>query len=382
MKDIDLLQELNSICKKNTREQNDIDQILIEFAGRITQSLNIERMGIWLLDYEQREMNSIGEYDMRDESFQKNNVIPFSVCPEYFSALEKDELLYIPNVQESPITQGLNESYSIPAGIISLLSVPMRLDGQLIGVMCFEKTGDEIKEFDEKERFFAHSLSLVFSSNLEGSKRRALQADLDQELREKETLLKEIHHRVKNNLAVVSSLVTMQSAKAKDDFHRELLDDCRGKIQSIADIHDIVYQTNSFSSISVRKYFSQLLEEILQFYDGEEKDISIALRIDDFELSTQTLIPLGLIVNEVVTNSLKHAFTTTRGGEVSFTLVEDGEFLQLNIIDDGIGFGEGENGHERLGMEIIQDLADQIDAKFSFYSDEDGVTFHLKAPLE
>jgi two-component sensor histidine kinase len=304
------------------------------------------------------------------------------MCPEYFAALEKDELLYVPNVLESPITKGLNESYNKPSGIITLLDIPLRFDGQMIGVMCFEKTGDEVKEFDNKERFFAQAISMVFSSNLEARKRRALQAHLDQELHEKETLLKEIHHRVKNNLAVVSSLVNMQSTKAKDDYHRQLLDDCRGKIQSIADIHDIVYQTNSFSAISVRKYFSQLLEEILQFYDGDEKDISVALRIDDFELSTQSLIPLGLIVNEVVTNAFKHAFEGMQGGEVSFTLIQDKGFLQLNIIDNGVGFGDSENGHERLGMEIIKDLAEQIDATFSFYSDEDGVTFHLKAPLE
>ncbi|PWL32571.1 MAG: hypothetical protein DCO96_03235 [Fluviicola sp. XM-24bin1] len=382
MKDIDLLQELNSISKTHTLQRNEIDEIMIEFAGRITRSLKIERMSVWLLDYNKQEMTSMGEYDLRDESFKKESVIPMSMCPEYFAALEKDELLYVPNVLESPITKGLNESYNKPSGIITLLDIPLRFDGQMIGVMCFEKTGDEVKEFDSKERFFAQAISMVFSSNLEARKRRALQAHLDQELHEKETLLKEIHHRVKNNLAVVSSLVNMQSAKAKDDYHRQLLDDCRGKIQSIADIHDIVYQTNSFSAISVRKYFSQLLEEILQFYDGDEKDISVALRIDDFELSTQSLIPLGLIVNEVVTNAFKHAFEGMQGGEVSFTLIRDKGFLQLNIIDNGVGFGDSENGHERLGMEIIKDLAEQIDATFSFYSDEDGVTFHLKAPLE
>lgn len=382
MQDIDLLQELNSISKTHALQRDEIDQIMIEFAGRITRSLKIERMSVWLLDYDKREMTSMGEYDLRDESFQKDNVIPMSLCPEYFEALEKDEILYVPNVLESPITEGMKEKYCKPAGVITLLDIPLRFDGQMIGVMCFEKTGDEIKVFDSKERFFAHAISMVFSSNLEARKRRALQDHLDKELHEKETLLKEIHHRVKNNLSVVSSLLNMQSAKAKDDYHRELLDDCRGKIQSIADIHDIVYQTSSFSAISVRKYFTQLLEEILQFYDGDQKDISIALNIDDFELSTQALIPLGLIVNEVVTNSFKHAFTGMEGGEVSFTLVQDGELLQLNIIDNGIGFDEDDASKARLGMDIINDLADQIDATFSFYSDEDGVTFHLKAPLE
>ncbi|MDA8648282.1 ATP-binding protein [bacterium] len=382
MQKIDLLHELNSISKTHMLQRNAIDQIMIEFAGRITRSLDIERMSVWLLDYDKQVMTSMGEYDLRDNSFQKDNEIPMSICPEYFAALEKDEILYVPNVLESPITAGLTESYNKPKGVISLLDIPLRFDGSMIGVMCFEKTGDKVKTFDSKVRFFAHAISMVFSSNLEARKRRALQEHLDKELHEKETLLKEIHHRVKNNLAVVSSLVNMQSSKAKDDYHRGLLEDCRGKIQSIADIHDIVYQTSSFSAISVRKYFDQLLEEILQFYDGDDKDISIALKVDDFELSTQALIPLGLIVNEVVTNSFKHAFTNTEGGEVSFTLIKDNGFLQMNIIDNGIGFDEEPTANGNLGLEIIKDLADQIDATFSFYSDEDGVTFHLKAPLE
>ncbi|MCR9171426.1 MAG: ATP-binding protein [bacterium] len=382
MQEIDLLQELNTISKTHLLQRSEIDQIMIEFAGRITRSLKIERMSVWLFNYEKREMTSLGEYDLRDDSFSKDTVISFSSCPEYFSALEKDELLYVENVLESPITAGLKESYSIPANIITLLDIPLRFEGQMIGVMCFEKTGDEVKVFDSKERFFAHAISMVFSSNLEARKRRALQAHLDRELQEKETLLKEIHHRVKNNLSVVSSLVNMQSSKAKDAYHKELLDDCRGKIQSIADIHDIVYQTSSFSDISVRKYFSQLLQEILQFYDGDEKSISIVMNIEDFELSTQVLIPLGLIVNEVVTNSFKHAFPSSEGGEVSFTLIREDGQLQLNIIDNGKGFDEDDENNARLGMEIIHDLADQIDATFSFYSDEDGVTFLLKAPLE
>ncbi|XOV66488.1 MAG: histidine kinase dimerization/phosphoacceptor domain -containing protein [Fluviicola sp.] len=382
MKEIDLLQELNSISKTHSLQREEIDQIMIEFAGRITRSLKIERMSVWLLNYDERKMTSLGEYDKRDESFKKDTVIPMSMCPEYFAALEKDEILYVPNVLESPITSGLNENYSKPAEIISLLDIPLRFDGQMIGVMCFEKTGTEVKEFDGKERFFAQAISLVFSSNLEARKRRALQEHLNNELNEKETLLKEIHHRVKNNLAVVSSLLNMQSSKAKDAYHRGLLEDCRGKVQSIADIHDIVYQTNSFSAISVQKYFSQLLEEILQFYDGDEKDISIELNIDDFELSTQTLIPLGLIVNEVVTNSFKHAFKEKSGGEVSFTLIEKDGFIQMNIIDNGVGFNEEDSTQYRLGMDIVSDLADQLDATYSFFSDESGVTFHLKAPME
>ncbi|GAB5416920.1 MAG: hypothetical protein Crog4KO_17870 [Crocinitomicaceae bacterium] len=382
MSEVDLLQELNTLSKKHSLQRDDIDQIMVEFARRITKSLKIERMGVWLFQPNSEEIVSMGEYDARDDSFKKNKVFSISSCPEYFKALESDEMLYVKNVLESEITQGLKDIYSIPNQIITRLDIPLRFEGEMIGVMCFEKTGNETKEFNPNETFFANAISLVFASNLEARKRRALQEHLDRELREKDTLLKEVHHRVKNNLSVVSSLIKLQSSKAKDEYHVQLLEDCWGKIQSIADIHDIVYQTKSFAAINVSSYFSQLLEEILQFYDGDEKDISIALNISDFELSIQTLIPLGLIVNEIVTNSFKHAFKGKEGGEVSFTLIEKEGFLQMNIIDNGNGFNSEDSENARLGMEIVNGLADQIDATFSFYTDEEGVTFHLKAPMK
>lgn len=376
MKDVDLLQEINSLSKIHALQRNDIDEIMIDFAGRITQSLQIERMSVWLLNYEKREMTSLGEYDSRDASFRKDTVIPMSICPEYFSALEKDEALYVENVLMSPITMGLNEGYSKPAGVISLLDIPLRFEGDMIGVMCYEKTGEEPKNFNEKERFFAHAISMVFSSNLEARKRRALQHNLDQELREKETLLKEVHHSVKNNLAVISSLINMQSCKAKDAYHRDLLDECRGKIQSIADIHDIVYQNKSYSDISVRAYFTQLLNGIKGFYENKDRTVTHAIHIQEFDLSVEHLIPLGLIVNEVVTNCYKHAFRNVQDGEIVFDLKRKNKHLTLKIADNGIGLKKTEDLEEGLGMEIIHDLAEQIDASYT-YENEKGTSFRL-----
>jgi two-component sensor histidine kinase len=131
----------------------------------------------------------------------------------------------------------------------------------------------------------------------------------------------------------------------------------------------------------VQTYFTQLLEEILQFYDGEDKAISISSDISDFMLSTQTLIPLGLIVNELVTNSFKHAFKSRENGEVSFSLTKDDSKISMTISDDGTGFVTEESENANLGMEIIHDLADQIDATFNFINNN-GVTFHLEAPLK
>ncbi|MCH2228705.1 MAG: hypothetical protein MK105_00065 [Crocinitomicaceae bacterium] len=380
MKDIDLIQELNSISQTHTLQRNDIDDIMIEFAGRIIQSLKIERMSVWLFRESSKDIVSMGEYDSRVAKFDKDTVVPASEYSKYLKVLRKSSILYIENMLEDPVVSEFKEGYTIPNEIISRLDVPLKFEGKVIGYMSFEKTGDIPKTFDTKEIFYIHSLSLVFASNLEARKRRALQSHLDHELKEKEILLKEIHHRVKNNLSVVSSLIRLQSSKAKDSYHKHLLEDCWGKIQSIGDIHDIVYQSKSFSSVNVKVYFQRLINEILEFYDETRPNVKLHLDISEFNLAMKNLIPLGLIVNEIITNSLKHAFDEKSKGEIFFTLMGYQKEFKLNIRDNGCGFHQ-ENQTDGLGLEILSGLAEQIDAKYNFDNIENGVSFNLQAPI-
>ena len=353
MTEIDLLEEINSISKIHTLKRHDIDRIMIELAERITKSLRIERISVWLLDPTGSAIVSMGEYDNRTDTFTKENTLHRTDAPKYFEEIAKNDIVYVRDVTTSPITSSMNENYNIPNEIISLLDIPLRMDGRLIGVMCYEKTGTIPKEFTEKERFFAMSSALVFASNLEARARRVIQSELDQQLAEKETLLKEIHHRVKNNLAVVSSLIKLQSEKARDQFHQSLLDECVNKIRSIADIHEIVYQNNSLSEISTIDYFSKLLDGIKAFYSSKDVKVELTKNIEDFTLSLEKMIPLGLIVNEVLTNAYKHAFPDGRAGHISFDLEENDDSVELMISDNGVGMPEKSELEPKLGIEII-----------------------------
>ena len=364
MIEIDLLDEINSISKIHTLKRDDIDLIMIEFAQRITRSLRIERMSVWLLNTDETAIVSMGEYDTRFETFKKDSVLDVKNAPNYFAEISKNEILYIADVTVSPITESMNETYNFPNQIKSLLDIPLRIDGKLLGVMCFEKTGDLVKTFSEKERFFAMAISLVFASNLEARARRSLQAVLDEQLAEKETLLKEIHHRVKNNLAVVSGLIGLQSSKARDSYHRNLLDECKNKIRSIANIHDIVYQNESLSEISTKAYFETLLSGLHTFYANSELLVEQKVTVQDFHLTIEQMIPLGLIVNEVITNAYKHAFRGRKTGTISFELKQNDDSIVLMISDDGVGLPDDSVFDPRLGMEIIADLAEQLDARY------------------
>jgi len=376
MEEIDLLEEINSISKIHTLKRDDIDRIMIELAQRITQSLRIERISVWLMDAKGSSIVSIGEYDSRDNVFSKDSTLLREDAPNYFEEIAKNDIIYVKDVTTSSVTESMNENYNLPNQIISLLDVPLRMDGRLIGVMCYEKTGSVPKEFNEKERFFAMSTSLVFASSLEARARRTIQEELDQQLAEKETLLKEIHHRVKNNLAVVSSLIKLQSEKARDEYHRSLLNECVNKIRSIADIHEIVYQNNSLSEISAVDYFNKLLDGIQAFYSQNDAKVDLVKNIQDFTLSIEKMIPLGLIVNEVITNAYKHAFTERNTGLISFDLVKSKKSIELTIKDTGVGIAKDSEFEPKLGMEIISDLAEQLDAEYAIKASA-GTEFSL-----
>ncbi|MCB9195669.1 MAG: GAF domain-containing protein [Flavobacteriales bacterium] len=378
---INLLEELNNISKIHTLSRDDIDNLMIEFARRVLTTLKLERMSVWIFNEDRTEIVSIGEYDLPTHQFTKDSHLKRENYPSYFKAISENKILLVENVHTNPQTIELDSDYSAPNNVISLMDIPMRLEGELIGVMCFEKTGQHERVFSKKEQVFALSIAIVFASNLEARYRRALQARLDEELKEKTILLNEIHHRVKNNLSVVSSLVHLQSYKAKDSFHESLFEECRTKIDSIASIHEIIYKTRSYSKIDLKLYFDRLLEELATFYSTEDSKITLHSDICKGSIELEQALPLALILNEVITNSYKHAFEDRDKGEIKVTLKMLDHVLVLEIKDDGIGIKDHFITMKSLGMEIIDSLTEQLEGKRN-YTAEQGTRFVLEFPVK
>lgn len=372
---LNLLQELDSISKIHTLKRDDIDTMMIEFAKRILVVYRLERLNVWLFNQQKDALVSIGEYDARTQSFTKGNKLFRSDFPNYFNAISENEIILVEDANSNAITQELSETYSKPNDVKSLMDIPLRICGDLIGVMCFEKTGAKKRNFTEEEQSFALSLSIVFATNLEARHRRELQHKLDKELHEKTILLKEIHHRVKNNLSVVASLINLQAAKAKDDYHRGLFNECNNKINSISSIHDIIYRSKSLSEINANEYLSTLLNNLKRFYDS--RSIDLEFYVEDLLLDLEYALPLALIVNEVVTNSYKHAFNNKTTGKIKVALTSEGDFITLQIKDDGLGFVNTNEAGNTLGFDIINGLTEQISGNASFESNN-GTQFVLK----
>ncbi len=194
---------------------------------------------------------------------------------------------------------------------------------------------------------------------------------LEQQNKEKEFLLKEIHHRVKNNLGIVSSLLDLQAAKMKDPAAIEAIEDSRNRVYSMSMIHQKLYLGKNLSSIEMKDYFINLSKHIIDSY-GVNELIEFDYELDEVQLDVDSAIPLGLIVNELLTNSFKHAFPNSKQGivKIVFQRMENKRFL-LEIIDNGIGINDTDKNNDQstgFGTLLIDLLVKQLDGSMTVFN--------------
>lgn len=203
-------------------------------------------------------------------------------------------------------------------------------------------------------------------------------AELTKQKEEKEILLKEIHHRVKNNLQVINSLINLQSGNVKDPEALSIFEECKNRIKSISLIHESLYKSNQVSQINLRDYLSMMVKSLIDTY-RIDKNIELKTDLNIHYLNLNTILPLGLMLNEIISNSLKYAFPDRKDGEIYIQLKADGEFYELTIGDNGIGYkGDPfEGDHPTLGLELVKILADQLDGTIQKMSVE-GTYYYLK----
>ena len=193
---------------------------------------------------------------------------------------------------------------------------------------------------------------------------------LQQQNQEKEFLIKEIHHRVKNNLEVVSSLLSLQSTHIDDKKIKDNMLQIQNRIQSMSMIHQNLYQGKNLGSIEMKNYFNILGDYVLQSY-GTEQRIVMVYDMEELELNVDIATPIGLIVNELITNSLKYAFPNNLTGVITIKLVQKFEHLELTVTDNGVGIQKGkELSGTGFGTQLITLLTKQLDGKMVLHQEK------------
>lgn len=188
---------------------------------------------------------------------------------------------------------------------------------------------------------------------------------LEKQNKEKEFLLKEIHHRVKNNLETISSLLALQTAQVDNEELREIMQESQNRVQSMGIIHQNLYQGENLSAIEMKNYFENLGRYIIDSFDAADR-ISLECNMAPFQLNVDRAIPIGLIVNEIMTNSLKYAFPHNRKGKIRINLKEENSHLYLSVADDGVGIDkDSQVKGTGFGTQLVGLLTQQLDGKMT-----------------
>jgi len=208
----------------------------------------------------------------------------------------------------------------------------------------------------------------------------ALNAMLD----EKILLLREIHHRVKNNLQIIISLMNLQMRKADDPRLKELLLETQGRVRAMSLVHEKLYQSEDLSKINLSSYLHSLGTQLISSHGEIARKVTLHMEFDPILTDINIAIPLGLVVNELVSNAVRHAFPGEMEGNVTLRGQMSGKEITLSVADDGIGFPEGFDLRDSrtLGLHLVQTLVRQLDGRIERASVERGTKYIVVIPVK
>lgn len=280
---------------------------------------------------------------------------------------------------------GINSPFMFILAIIVLAGyITTRLFGKIylfavLGIITivyligYFDTGMVTNAIPEKSQALFSFITMIFSVYLLGGifgrtllrtyhKLYKTKKDVEARIKEKENLLKEVHHRVKNNLQTVSSLLSLQSRNIEDDEVKSLFKNSQNRVISMAMVHEMLYMREDITKIEYKTYVHDLAEYLVRSIKGTSEHVTLLIDIADIKLNIDTAIPLGLLINEVVTNALKYGIIGENKGEISIALQENGDGYELKIGDNGDGYGTDitYKNTKSLGLKLIHNLARQL----------------------
>ncbi|MCK5201252.1 MAG: response regulator [Spirochaetales bacterium] len=190
-------------------------------------------------------------------------------------------------------------------------------------------------------------------------------------LNEKEMLLKEVHHRIKNNMFAIMTLLSMQSDSLDNPEAVIALQDASARVESMMVLYNKLYRTENYKEVSIKDYLSKLIEEILQLFP-DRQNIRVEIQIDDFLIGSKQMFPLGLIINELLTNAMKYAFAGRDNGLIEVDIIKKENYVTFTFKDNGIGMPGSLNYSDEnkgFGLTLIELLTGQIDAAYKVETD-------------
>jgi PAS domain S-box-containing protein len=371
---------------------NDAEAAKRASAGRLADHLSVDRCLFIDIDVSAQRANIRDEWQRTPgPSLVGDHALnPLSPLAHELAA---GRTVIVSDTQSDPRAVPRFERLAAHFGARSFVVIPLHKEGRWIACLAFLRAGPHAWTHRELglghatlertslcvERLQSIAALRDFNRDLErrvDERTRELQAAL----REKEVLLKEIHHRVKNNLQVISSMLSLQAMHLPDATSRSMFAETQGRVQSIALVHESLYRSKDLSSVRFVEYLRSLVHAVFLAQSAHGRHVEAVVESADVKLPVAAAIPCGLIVNELVTNALKHAFADGRRGQIHVGLRQvDSEYIELRVADDGVGMSvppDPLQGVASLGLDLVYTFADQIDARVEL-SSAHGTDFRL-----
>lgn len=364
---------IEHLAKSRKIRNGELEKAITEILQSTARSMNTQRINAWVFSEDQSKINCIGNFDDGAKKMLEEETLSRLNMPNYFKLFETEKLIISTDALNDPNTAELVDIYLKPHNIYSLMDIPIRIEGDLIGVLCFEHTGTP-RAWNKQEQHFGLVVAQMISLALETLHRQKATSDLKEALSGQKVLLKEVQHRVKNNLAIISSLINLQGEKTKDEFHKGLFQESKNRLDSIARVHELLYRSESYTKVNLKHYLEEILDNLKDSFSGNNKKIQIMDEVEDITLDVSTGIPLGLILNELVTNCYKHAFNNADTGVIEVKLNEEGKKIKLVVKDNGSGFDPANAGKSSLGLHILDGLVEQISGELKYSNNNSGTT--------
>jgi PAS domain S-box-containing protein len=367
-------QKVNAIEKLSRSRyvrNGQFEKAVHEILETASRTMNVQRVNAWMVDEGFTKIHCIGSYNGSTRKFSEEKDLYRADMPAYFNLLQSEEIIICDDTLKDKKVKELVETYLKPLGITSMMDFPVRIEGKVAGLVCFEHVGPK-RVWDINEQKFGMVVSQLLSLAQETHERQHANKEL-------QILLREINHRTKNNLSIAVSLLGLQAENAKDEYHKQLFAECGTRLLSIAALHELLYQTDSFTKVELDKYIEKIALYAEQSFNTEKK-VSLKIKCEPLTVGITAAVTLGLITNELITNCYKYAFAGRKKGVIEVQLTRDGKKNFLIIHDNGKGIEKDEVKKGTLGMTLVKGLADQMGAKIS-WSGEEGTTVKVQFNL-
>lgn len=360
---------IENLAKSRKIRNGELDEAILEILESASLSMDNQRINAWVFNEDQSQIQCIGNFDSeKNKLVEQKTLLLRANMPKYFKLLDTEKIIIATDALNDPQTSELVEFYLKPNNIYSVMDIPIRIEGDMIGILCFEHTG-KTRIWNQQEQQFGLIVAQMISLALETNHRQRVAKELKESLDIQKSLMKEFQHRVKNNFAVISSLINLESEKAKDEYHKGLFQESRNRLDSIAKLHELLYKSKSYTSINLKEYLEEVIDNLSESFSASHEGIDIKAKIDDVVLGVSTAIPVALILNELVTNAYKHAFKNIDKGVIEINLSEEEKEIKLIVKDSGSGFDRATLATHSVGLHILDDLVNQIDATLNYKTD-------------